>query len=89
MPTFSWEKENGNTFTEVVGATIQTLRFNPAMFFDEGRYQCIATVNFPMGLDNMTTSISNLATLTSELIIGLDALYNLLSRIIILVTFVH
>ena len=67
MPTFSWEKENGNTFTEVVGATIQTLRFNPAMFFDEGRYQCIATVNFPMGLDNMTTSISNLVTLTSEI----------------------
>ena len=67
MPTFSWEKEDGNTFTEVVGVTNQTLRFNPAVFSNEGRYRCIATVNFPMGTESMASSTSNLATLTSKL----------------------
>ena len=67
MPTFSWEKEDGNTFTKVVGATNQTLRFNPAVFSNEGRYRCIATVNFPMGTVNNISSASDLTTLTSKL----------------------
>ena len=67
MPTFSWEKEDGNTFTQVAGATNQALRFNPAMFSEEGRYRCRATVNFPMGTESMASSTSNLATLTSKL----------------------
>ena len=68
LPTFNWEKEEGNTFTEVMGATDQTLRFNPAVFSNEGRYRCIATVNFPMGTVNNISSTSNLATLTSKLL---------------------
>ena len=67
MPTFVWEKEDGNSFNKVVDATSQILRFNPAVFSIEGRYQCIATVTFPVGTESMVSRTSDLATLTSKL----------------------
>ena len=67
MPTFSWEKEDGNSFTEVMDAANRTLRFNPALFSNEERYRCIATVTFPMGTVSEASSTSDLATLTSKL----------------------
>ena len=66
MPTFSWEKEDGNSFTKVMDAANRTLRFNPALFSNEGRYRCIATVTIPFGRDYFAIIISKLATLTSE-----------------------
>ena len=72
MPTFIWEKEDGNNFTEVVGANNQTLRFNPAMFSNEGRYRCIATVNFLISTESVDSSTSDLATLTSKHVAATD-----------------
>ena len=69
MPTFGWEKEDGNNLTKVDGATNQILRFNPAVFSTEGRYRCIATVSFPMGTESMVSRTSDLVTLTSKLLL--------------------
>ena len=69
MPTFGWEKEDGDNFTKVDGATNQILRFNPAVFSTEGRYRCIATVTFPMGTESMVSRTSDLVTLTSKLLL--------------------
>ena len=77
MPTFVWEKENGNNFTKVVGATNQTLSFNPVVFSNGGRYRCTASVNFLMGTESVAaSSTSDLATLTSELLTKSDAQYH-------------
>ena len=67
MPILSWEREDGNKFTEVAGTTDQILRFFPAVYSTEGRYRCIATVSFPMGTESMISRTSDLVTLTSKL----------------------
>ena len=66
MPTLRWERKEGNSFTQIQGATNETLAFEPAIFIDGGRYQCIATVNFPEGPIDMNSTTSTIATLTSK-----------------------
>ena len=64
LPSFSWEKD-GERFVGDQGNYInKTLSFKPIMFFDEGRYQCIAKTDFPTG--SISTINSTSATITSK-----------------------
>lgn len=68
LPMYYWEKEERNgSFTQVPNSSNQSLIFHPVVFDDIGRYQCIATVNFPVGSINNTSIKSVIATLTSKL----------------------
>ena len=67
-PIFSWKKEESGNFIEVVNATGPNLNLNSSNY---GRYQCIATVYFPMGPINVISVVSSPATLTRTYVIVL------------------